>query len=253
MGYRRRVPCRRLLPLAFLATLLVVGPAAGAPSLTTASSVAFRFASRSVESVDAVGCGTTATITKALPAGARRIALDEPAVGDRDAAGGSTRISAVAVTGTVVTIAVLADGPGLCDPAVVGGAIDQVRWSATYVVRALYSRRVRVPLRTDALAGRGSAVRLHPATVKSGTGPTGESYVGLRWSRFGGRKAVGIGTLRQNYCRAGDACPDNGRPIRLVASDPGYCPLTKRIEYREVTGYLRGHLFFGTGPGYCSA
>ena len=56
-------------------------------------------------------CGTTASITKTLPPGAIDITVREPKVGDRDDSGGGTQVTAVTVTGTAITITVLADGP----------------------------------------------------------------------------------------------------------------------------------------------
>ncbi len=68
---------------------------------------------------------------------------------------------------------------------------------------------------------------------------------GIRWKRFGGKKAVGKGTLRLDYCRPGENCPDNGKRIRLVASRPGYCTDSGKIECLRLTRYIGGRGLFG--------
>ena len=55
-------------------------------------------------------CGTTGSITKALPVGATGITVREPKVGYRDG-GGGTRVTAVTLTGAVVTLGQLPVGP----------------------------------------------------------------------------------------------------------------------------------------------
>lgn len=68
---------------------------------------------------------------------------------------------------------------------------------------------------------------------------------GIRWKRFGGRKRSARARSPLDYCRPGENCPDNGKRIRLVASKPGYCTDSGKIEYLRLTGYIGGSGLFG--------
>ena len=156
-------------------------------------------------------CGTTASITKTLPAGASGIKVREPAVGDRDETGGGTQVTAVTVTGTEITVTVLADGATICDPAQTGyppGAT--VYWTASYDLRAEYKRRVQATLRVYYESYmHGAKWKMRPKSVhdsRAGAAP-GQRVTGIKWKRFGGRKAIGYGRLRQDYCRPGRQLP----------------------------------------------
>ncbi len=46
---------------------------------------------------------------------------------------------------------------------------------------------------------------------------------GVRWKRFGGRKAVGFGSFASLIPCAG-GCSDNGTRLRVELTRPGYCP-----------------------------
>lgn len=229
------------------AILLLAGSATAATQIDPSNSVSFRFGAESVELATGTGCGTTATITKTLPAGSSAIAVISPEVGARDNPNG-TQVTAVQVVGSVITISVLGDGPNICDPAKTGEPVDQVQWMAKYTVRSDRTRRVVVPLRVN-LARSGTKTRIRPKTVWNGDGPTGVRFTGLKWKRFGSKKATGIGRLRLDYCKRGDNCPENGKRIKLVASNAGLCQFSGNIEYRKVTGYVGGRLYFSAGTG----
>ena len=151
-------------------------------------------------------------------------------------------MTAVTVQGTVATVTILADGPNICDPAETGvPAGEPVNWNADYDVRVLHKRRVQVTLRIFYESYTfGAKWKLRPKTVRDSRAgaPPGARVTGIRWKRFGGKKAVGSGRLRLDYCRRGDNCPDDGRRIRLVASKAGYCKATGKIEYQRLAGYL---------------
>lgn len=230
-----------------VAILTLAGGATAATQLNSSNSVSFRFGAKSLEQATGIGCGTTAIITKSLPAGSSAIDLIEPKVGARDNPDG-TQVTAVSVAGTVITISVLADGPNICDPAMAGGPVDQVQWMARYTVRSDHSRRIQVPLRVN-LASTDTKTRIRPKTVWNGDGPTGVRFTGLKWKRFGSKKATGIGRLRLDYCKRGDNCPENGKRIKLVVSNAGLCQFSGNIEYRKVTGYVGGRLYFSAGTG----
>ena len=135
--------------------------------------------------------------------------------------GGGTQVTAVTVAGTAITITVLADGPPICDPAQTGYPPDEPSTGRPpYDFRAEYTRRVQATIRVYYESYIfGAKWRMRPKTIhdsRAGAAP-GERVTGIRWKRFGGRKAIGYGRLRQDYCRAGDNCPQNGKRIRLVA------------------------------------
>ncbi len=232
-----------------LCAALLGGDAAAASELTAANSILFEFAASSTETLTGTNCQTTATLVKTLPAGAMGIKVAEPAIGDRDQLGGGTRVTDVSIAGTVVTISVLADGPTICDPARTGiPPGEPVEWRAVYDFRAAYTRRVQATLRIfyeSYLFGAKWKLRPKPIRDTRAGGAPGARVTGIRWKRFGGRKAVGKGTLRLDYCRPGENCPDNGKRIRLVASKPRYCTDSGKIEYLRLTGYIGGRGLFG--------
>jgi hypothetical protein len=244
------------LALVLAATILVASGATAAAKLTSKNSFPFPFATSSREVFSGADCGTTASITKTLPPGAIDITVREPKVGDRDETGGGTQVTAVTVTGTAITITVLADGPTICDPAQTGYPPGEtVYWTASYDFRAEYTRRVQATIRVYYESYiHGAKWKMRPKTIhdsRAGAAP-GQRVTGIKWKRFGGRKAIGYGTLRQDYCRPRDNCPQNGKRIRLVASKPDYCKDSDRIEYLRLAGSIGKIEWFG-GIITCSA
>lgn len=239
------MPRSRVLTVAvaLLGTSLLSGNAAAATELTPANSIPFEFGASSSETFSGPDCGTTGTVTKTLPATATGIKVLEPAVGDRDDQNGATQVTAVAVAGTAVTITVLADGPSICDPAETGlPPGEPVAWEADYDVRIAYTRRVQTKIRIYFESYTfGAKWKLRPKAIRdtrAGAPPTGARVTGIRWKRFGGRKAVGSGRLRLDYCRPNDNCPDNNKRIRLVARKADYCQASGKIEYQRLSGYI---------------
>lgn len=239
-----------VVALALSVALAVGGTATAATTLTPANSLPFRFAASSSETFAGTDCGATAVLAKTLPAGATGIRIAAPKVGDRDG-GGGTRVTAVSVTGRVVTISVLADGPSICDPAMTDIPPGQpVPWTAKYDLRAEYSRRVQSTIRVhyESYIAKGTRWQARPRVIQdSRAGAPRDQrarFTGIAWTRFGGRKAVGHGTWRQDWCPPGGNCPGDGGPIRLIASTPGYCRDSGRIEYLQLAGYVgRRHWF----------
>jgi hypothetical protein len=234
--------------VALLSTSLVGGSAA-ATELTPANSILFAFGSRNTETITGTDCGTTATLVKSLPAGSVGIEVVEPQVGDRDTLGSGTRVTAVTIAGTDVTISVLADGPSICDPSRTGVPPGEpVDWMADYVVHIEHKRRVQATMRVFYESYMfGAKWKLRPRVIRDtrAGGPPGVRVTGIRWKRFGGKTAVGFGTLRLDYCRRDDNCPQNGKRIRLVARKPDYCKDSGKIEYLRLAGYVGGMLHFG--------
>jgi hypothetical protein len=232
-----------------LSVAVTASLALGSSSAAAAKdSFPFAFAASSTERFAGADCGTTASITKTYPAGATGITVPEPAVGDRDG-GGGTRVTAVSVAGTAVTITIVADGPQICDPERTGYPPGEtVHWTASYDVRAEYTREVQATLRVYYESYlHGAKWKMRPRTIhdsRAGAAP-GQRITGIRWKRFGGRKAIGYGTLRQDYCRRGDNCPQNGKRIRVVASKPDYCKDSDRIEYLKIAGRIGKIDWFG--------
>ncbi len=230
------------LATALFTTSVIVGGAAAATTLTPANSIPLEFAASSSETFTGTNCGATASVVKPLPAGATDIKVAQPKVGDRGKGGDGTRVSAVTVAGTVVTITVVADGPLICDPALTGVPPGEpVRWTADYDVRAEYKRRVQATIRVFYESYLpGAKWQLRPRTIRDSRrgAPPGARVSGISWKTFGGKTAVGSGRLRLDYCRRGDNCPANGKRIRLVASDPGYCKDSDKIEYKRLSGFV---------------
>jgi hypothetical protein len=226
---------------------LAGGSAAAATKLTAANSIPFEFFAGGVETFAGTDCGGTATFTRTLPAGSQGIKLVNIAVGDRDA-NNASRVTAVTVAGTVVTVTVVGDGPPICDPEQTGvPAGEPVHWQVRYDVRAEYTRRVQATLRVFYESYLfGAKWRLRPKTVRdTRAGMVGARVTGIRWKRFGGKRAIGFGRLRLDYCRRGDNCPGNGKRIRLVASKPDFCRDSGKIEYLRISGTVGGAPRFG--------
>lgn len=227
--------------------LLTVSSALAATQLTSKNSVSHRFFTGSSERFAGTNCGASAVVTKTLPTGSTGITVTDPKIGSRDA-GGGTRITDVSVAGTVITLTALADGPSICDPALTGYPPGEpVAWTADYDVGAEYTRRVQTTIRVYFESYEfGAKWKIRPKVLhesRAGAPRISRSRVtGIKWKQFGGKKAIGFGKQRLDYCRRGDNCPDNGKRVRLVASKPGYCKDTGTFEYFELNIYVGGRL-----------
>jgi len=238
-----------MLVCALVGISLVGGSATAAETkLDPSNSILFPFFAGTSERASGTGCGAVATLTRRLPAGSMGIKVVKPRIGDRDRDRG-TRVTAVIVTGTTVKVTVLADGPSICDPARTGvPAGEPVKWTATYDLRAEYKRRVQATIRVFYESYiHGARWEARPATISDSRRgwENPERATGIRWTRFGGTTAIGFGTLRLDYCRRGDNCPTNGKRIRLVASKPGYCKDSGKIEYLRLAGFIGKVELFG--------
>jgi hypothetical protein len=228
--------------VALLSTSLAGASATAATRLTPANSIPFEFGISGKQTFQGIDCGGTATFTRTVPAGSFGIKVAEPKVGDRDSAG-ATRVTAVTIAGTVVTVSIVADGPLICDPAQTGVPPGEpVHWQAVYDVQVEHTRRVQATLRIYYESYlHGAKWKLRPRTVQDTRRGSLKNarLTGIRWKRFGGKTAVGYGTLRLAYCRRGDPCPGNGERIRVVASKPGFCRASGKIEYLRLAGSYR--------------
>ncbi len=228
---------RRSVLAGALLSIVVVGVSAAAETrLGPSNSVVFPFFASTTEQVSGTGCGETATLIRRLPPGATGIKVVKPRVGDRDRDSRGTRVTAVVVAGSTVKITVLADR--ICNADQTG---QPVKWVASYDVRAEYKRRVQATIRVFYESYLfGARWQLRPTTISDSRrgSRSGERFTGIRWTKFGGRTAIGFGTLRLDYCRPGDNCPTNGKRVKLVASKPDYCADSGKIEYLRLSVYL---------------
>lgn len=221
---------RRIRPgvsAAVLCALVVAVPAVA--KLTSDNSLVVAFADSGALVVQGTGCAP-AVAEKSLPADATAVRVTKPKVGDRD---GETHVSAVAVSGNVVTVSVVADDPTLCD--------RPESWRAVYDVRATYSRRVRATMRIYFESYlNGAKWRMRPSTIRDtrAGGPPGDRISGIRWKRFGGKTAEGTGILNLDYCRRGENCPFDGKRVRLVARNGGLCRDSGKVEYLDLAVYV---------------
>lgn len=226
--------------------------AAAATNLTPRNSVSYDLMTNSTEVLTGTNCGATATFTKTLPTGSTGIKVVKPVVGDRDSTGDGTQVTAVSVAGTVISFTVVANGPNICDPALTGyppGA--DVPWKAVYDVRAEYKRRIPTTIRVFYESYiHGAKWKDRPKTIQDSRAGTPrkvrQRVTRIKWKSFGGKKAVGQGTLRQDYCRGNDNCPQNGKHVRLVASKPRYCKDSDKFEYLKLDIYIGKINWFGS-------
>ncbi|MFY9264918.1 MAG: hypothetical protein WAO61_05785 [Solirubrobacterales bacterium] len=245
------------LAVAIIAALVLTSGAAAATKLTSRNSVSYALMNNTTEQLTGVNCGATATFTRTLPEGSAAIKIVKPVIGELDGTGKGTRVTAVSVAGTVVSFTVVADGPNVCDPALTGYPPgDDVPWQAVYDFRAEYTRRIQTTMRVFYESyTHGAKWKTRPKTIqdsRKGTPRRARQRVtGIKWKSFGGRKAVGYGKLREDFCRSGDNCPNNGKRVRLVAGKPGYCKDSNRFEYLRLTVY-RGKTALSDANIVCS-
>jgi hypothetical protein len=245
---------------ATLICLTAAGGVLGATKLTSKNSVKYKLYTASTETFKGVNCGTTATIVRTLPTGSTGAKVVEPKVGDRDGktlARSGTQISAINVSGTTITLSAVANGPLICDPEQTGvPAGDPVYWQSDYHFEADYSRRIPTVIRVYYESYlSGAKWKTRPKTIqdsrKGSPSRVRSRYVNLKWKSFGGKTAIATGRSKLGYCRAGDPCPDNNAPTRLVASKPRYCKDSGQFEYLYLNVYIRGHFSSGI-PITCS-
>lgn len=247
---------RRAIVLAIvtLVCLTATGGVLAATKLTSKNSVTYKLYTASDERFLGTNCGTTATIVKTIPTGSTGIRVVSPKVGDTDGPNANesgTRISAIDVQGTNVTLSALADGPLICDPTRTGYEPGEpVPWKADYKFEANYSRRIATVIRVYYESYTfGAKWKTKPKTIQDSRKGTPRSvrsrYVNLKWKSFGGKKAVATGKAKLDYCRSGDACPDNNARVRLVATKPRFCKDSGKFEYLNLKVYVRGRLSAG--------
>ena len=199
-----------------LTTLSLWLSAAGASTLAPRNSVLASLLARDLVAFDGVGCGVPASATLALPKGAFDVQVKQPSVGARD---GDAQITGVSVQGDVVTFSAVADSARVCDPNEDTTPPADRPWSAEFEGEASFKQQVMVVLRNlFPLEGKRTAVR--PRRVRIGLAGAARK---IRWKRFGGRTAIGLGTYKSVVPCAG-GCTDNGTRLTVKLTRPVHCP-----------------------------
>jgi hypothetical protein len=144
------------------------------------------------------------------------VRVARPAVGARTP---DAQLTAVSVLGDAVVFSAAADSAEICDPAEEERPPAERPWSASFDAEVAYRLRLGVVFRDDDRA-RGAAFKVRPREVRIGIAGAAR---GVRWTRFGGRTAVGFGRFRSLVPCAG-GCSDDGTRLRVRLTRPGYCP-----------------------------
>jgi hypothetical protein len=189
---------------------------AAAAALTPRNSVVAPLVSGDRVVIEGVGCGVPASAAFGLPSGAAGVRVARPAPGARSL---DARLTGVSILGDDVVLTAAADSAAICDPAEQDTPPAARPWSASFDAEAAYRLRVGVVFRDDDRV-RGAAFKVRPREVRIGLAGAAR---GVRWTRFGGRTAVGFGRFRSLVPCAG-GCSDDGTRLRVRLSRPGYCP-----------------------------
>jgi hypothetical protein len=201
-----------------LATLAVWPPGAAESALTPRNSVVAPLVVTEEIGIEGVGCGVPASATVTLPAGVSEVRFKRPSVGARSKDFDAV-LTNVSVQGNAATFTAVADGDRVCDPGESDTPPANRAWSASFDVEVGFMQRVGVVFwnrdnpRAKAFAVRPREVRVNFAAAARG----------VRWTQFGGRKAVGFGTFKSLIPCAG-GCSDDGTRLRVELTRPGRCP-----------------------------
>lgn len=210
-----------------LATVVVWTSSAAESKLTPRNSVLAPLRVSDSIGMEGVGCGVPASATLTLPAGVSEVRVRRPKAGartrDLDAV-----LTAVAVQGNAVTFTAVADGETVCDPTFSDTPPADRSWSADFDVEVGFTQRVGLVHYNRDGPGR-KKLTVRPREVRIGIAGAAR---GLNWTRFGGRKAVGVGSFRSLIPCAG-GCTDNGTRLSVELTRPAYCPTTLRAPGRE--------------------
>jgi hypothetical protein len=224
-----------------LATVPAWPSAAAASSLTPRNSVLASLVAREVVAFEGVGCGVPTSATMALPTGASDVQVKQPLVGARDV---DAQITGVSVQGAVVTFTAVADSAAVCDPAADTTPPASRPWSAAFDGEAGFKQRVGVVLR-NLFPLQGKRIAVRPRRIRIGLAGAARR---IRWKRFGGRTAVGLGAYKSVIPCAG-GCTDNGTRLTVKLTRPVHCPSDSQpggkqefVFYGKVAFVLRERL-----------
>lgn len=218
---------RRLRAAAFLALAAVAASslAAAEAALTPRNSLVAPLLVADSVSVEGVGCGVPASATMTLPAGAVDVRVGRPVVGARSQ---DASLTGVSVQGNAVTFTATADGDQVCDPGAQATPPASRSWSADFDAEIAFRQRVGV-VHWDADLPRARVFSVRPREVRMGFSAAAR---GVRWTRFGARKAVGFGRFKSLIPCAG-GCSDDGTRLRVELTRPARCPGLTLPGHRE--------------------
>ena len=210
-----------------LATVAVWTPAAAESALTPRNSVFAPLEVTEEIGIEGVGCGVPASATVTLPAGVSDVRVKRPSVGARSEDFDAV-LTNVSVQGNAAIFTAVADGDRVCDPGESDTPPASRSWSAGFDVEVGFTQRVGVVHFNRDGPGRKS-FNVRPREVRVNFSATAR---GVRWTRFGGRKAVGFGTFKSLIPCAG-GCSDNGTRLRVELTRPGRCPRLRLPGHKE--------------------
>ena len=221
----RRVPCRAISALACgLAALSAWSSASATPALTPQNSVLAPLLLRSSLTIKGVGCGAPATGTVTMPSGALEVRVRAPAPGDSV---GDARVTDIAPRGTAVGVTAVDGSEKTCDPAVDPVPPASRPWSAEFDLEVAFKRREMVAVVADWRLRVGYVVRPPMVALRAYTPDATDTVRKVRWTRYGGRKAIGFGIFKAApfFCPSPARCiPGNGQRVRVELTRPSYCP-----------------------------
>jgi hypothetical protein len=218
---------RHLRAAAFLAVAAAAASqlAAAETALTPRNSLVAPLAVHQAVTIEGVGCGVPASATVTLPPGAADARVRRPSVGARS---DDASLTAVSVQGGAVTLTAAADGARVCDPAAESTPPASRPWSADFDVEVGFTQRVGV-VHWDPDLPRARVFSVRPREVRVGFSAAAR---GVRWTRFGARKAVGVGRFRSLIPCAG-GCGDDGTRLTVELTRPARCPGVTRPGHAE--------------------
>lgn len=226
----------------------VIAPLEAGAALGPKNSIVVKFGSVTPIEAAGIGCGSTATGTLTLPPARRGVSrafgikVVEPKVGDRDQ-NGNVRATDVRVSGSTITVAMVADSPALCTAESDTPPAER-EWVARFRPDILFDRRVQARVRADA---RRKTAKLRPRSMRF---QSGDVLRRIRWTRFGGKTATGVARYRANYpgirCTP-KLCRGHNSRAKIKAYRVRRCPDTGHLEYTRLTVTFRDGLIFGTG------
>ena len=196
----------------------------GAAAAVLAGSVLAPVLVRGQVDISGVGCNSPASANLALPAGLSDVKVRAPVVGASD---GDARITNVAVGADAVTFTAVNDSADICNPDSGETPPAERRWSAIFDADVAGKQRATVTARSDWSLHPRFAVRPRIVGVSSGAGLSQSDTVRhVRWTSFGGRKAVGFGLfkVRHFFCPSRNRCAaEDAQRVRVELTRPGYC------------------------------
>lgn len=211
--------------------LAQVATALAAASLATGS-VTWTRDARDNTSFEGTACSQPASTTVDLPAGAFDVVVAAPKVG---ATVNDVRVTEVRVDGSKVTFTASSN----CDP----NDPEAQQWFARFDYRITYTTHATVTVVRD-WAHRPPYYVLGPKSIRIELVGAVER---IRWQRFGGKTAIGFGTMNQDGCKHAK-CLGQGARIKVVLRNPSHCSGDDHVFYNRVS-FITTHKLGVLKPG----